>query len=51
MENVVATCPLELIHLNYLCLEPGKGKEENILVVTDHFTHYAQVYVTQSQMP
>ena len=38
LENIVATHPLELVHLNYLCLEPAKGLEENILVVTDHFT-------------
>ena len=30
LENIVATHPLELVHLNYLCLEPGKGKEENV---------------------
>ena len=48
--NIVATHPLELVHLNYSCLEPGKGKEENVLVVMDHFTCYAQAYVTQSQM-
>ena len=48
MENIVATHPLELVHLNYLCLEPGKWKEENILVVTDHFSWYTQAYVTQS---
>ena len=41
---------LELVHIDYLCMEPGKGKEENVLVVTDHFTCYTQVYVTQSQM-
>ena len=45
----MAIHPLELVHLDYLCLEPGKGKEENILMVMDHFTHYAQAYVTQSQ--
>ena len=50
MENIVATHTLELVHLDYLCLETRKGKEENILVVMDHFTHYAQAYVTQSQM-
>ena len=30
----MVTHPLELVHINYFCLEPGKGKEENILVVT-----------------
>ena len=28
MENIVATHPLELVYIDYLCLEPGKGKEE-----------------------
>ena len=49
LENIVATYPLELVHLNYLCLEPGKGLEENVPVVTDHFTRYAQAYVTRTQ--
>ena len=48
LENIVATHPLELVHLDYLCLELGMGKV-NVLVVTDHFTHYTQAYVTQSQ--
>ena len=38
LKNIMATHPLELVHLDYLCLEPGKGLEENIPVVTDHFT-------------
>ena len=50
MENIVATPPLELVHLDYLYLEPGKAKEENLLMVTDHFTCYAQAYVTQFQV-
>ena len=45
----MATHPLELVHLDYLCLEPGKGLEENILVATEHFTLYTQAKVTQSQ--
>ena len=38
LENIMATHPLELVHLDFLCLEPGKGQEENVLVITDHFT-------------
>ena len=49
LENIMATHPLELVHLDYLCLEPGKGLEENVLVITDHFTRYAQGYVTRIQ--
>ena len=44
LENIVAAHPLELVHLDYLCLEPGKGLEENVLVITDHFTRYVQAY-------
>ena len=43
LENTVATHPLQLVHLGYLCLEPRKGLEENVL---DYFTQYAQAYVT-----
>ena len=49
LENMVATHPLEIVCLNFLCLEHGKGLEENVLVVTDHFTRYAQAYVTWCQ--
>ena len=48
-KNIMATHPLELVHLDYLCLEPGKGLEENDLVITDHFTRYTQAYVTRTQ--
>ena len=35
LENIVATHPFQL------CLEPGKGLEENVLIVTDKFiVHY-----------
>ena len=50
MECIVAIHPLKLVHIDYLCLEPGKGKEENVLVVTNNFTQYAQAYITQLKM-
>ena len=49
LENIVATHLLELVNLIYLCLEPGKGLEENVLMVTDHFTRYTKAYVTRTQ--
>ena len=49
LENIMATHPLELVHLNYLCLESWRGLEENVLVITDHFTRYARAYVTKTQ--
>ena len=42
---------MELIHLDFLTLR-GKtrdAKSTNILVITDHFTRYAQAYVTPKQ--
>ena len=49
LENIMVTHPLELVHLNYMCLEPGKCLDENVLMVADHFTRYAKVYVTRTQ--
>ena len=46
---MVSKSPLELVHFDYQCLEPGKDLEENVLVVRDHFTRYAQAYVTRTQ--
>ena len=50
LEIIMATHPLELVHLDFLCLEPGKDWEENVLVITDHFTRSTQAYVTRTQM-
>ena len=47
--SIPVSRPMELVHLDYLCLEPCKGKIENVLVVTDHFTKYAQAFPTKSQ--
>ena len=41
---------MELIHIDYLTIESGKlNKDVNILVVADHFTRYAQAFITSSQ--
>ena len=45
LENIMVTHPLELVHLNHLY----PGLEENVVVVTDHLTRYAQAYVTSTQ--
>ncbi len=39
--HVTAHHALELIHMDYLKLEPSSGQQENVLVITDHYTHYA----------
>ena len=47
--SITFTQPLELICIDFLSLEQSKGGQQNILVVTDHFTRYAQAYPTRNQ--
>ena len=49
LDNIGTTQPLELIHLDYLQKEPSKGNIENVLIVTDQFTRYAQAYPSKTQ--
>ena len=46
---ITATYPLELIHLDFLSIGGKEDRMKNVLVVTDHFTRYAQCYVTKNQ--
>ena len=47
--NIEASQPLELIHLDYLKIEPSKGGIENVLVIIDQFTRYAQAFPSKTQ--
>ena len=49
LQPTYVTQPLELIHMNYLSLEPSKDNIENVLVITDHFTRYALAYPSKTQ--
>ena len=49
MQPIYVTQPLELVHMDYLSLEPAKGNIENVLVITDHLTRYALAYPSKTQ--
>ena len=50
IENIDATYPMQLVHMNYLMIEANdRGRDVHILVITDHFTWYAQAIITNSQ--
>ena len=51
MKPILVSYPMKLIHLNFLILggKAGDARITNILVITDHFTRYAQAYVTPKQ--
>ena len=50
LKPISFTYPLELVHLDFLTIgKEGIKKAINILVVPDHFTRYAQAYITPKQ--
>ena len=51
MSSFETSYPLEIIHMDFLPIGSKKdpNKNINVLVVTDHFTCYAQAFITTSQ--
>ena len=51
MQPILVSYPLELVHLDFLALggKTDDSKSINVLVITDHFTKYAQPYVTPKE--
>ena len=49
LETIKTHAPMELVCMDFLCLEPDRSNHRSILVVTDHFTRYAQAFPTKDQ--
>ncbi|MCG8032585.1 MAG: DDE-type integrase/transposase/recombinase, partial [Candidatus Thiodiazotropha taylori] len=47
--NITSTSPMEIVCLDYLTLEKSKGGFEKVLVITDHFSRYAQAIPTRNE--
>ena len=48
--NITSSQPMELLCIDFLSVERSKGGHEHILVVTNHFTRYAQAFPTRNQL-
>ena len=49
MKSFIAKEPMELLAIDFLFLEKGKGGFENILAVTDSFTKFSWAFPTRDQ--
>ena len=45
--NITSTAPMESVCLDFLSIERSKGFFEKVLVITDHFSRYAQAIPTK----
>ena len=49
LSHMQSSGPLDLVCIDFLSLEPDSRNVCNVLVVTDHFTRYAQAFPTNDQ--
>ena len=49
LNQITSRGPLDLVCIDFLAIEPDSRGISNVLVVTDHYTRYAQAYTTKDQ--
>ncbi|KAL6470512.1 hypothetical protein MHYP_G00216310 [Metynnis hypsauchen] len=49
LHQIISHGPMDLVCMDFLSMEPDSKGIANVLVVTDHFTRYAQAFPTKSQ--
>lgn len=49
LHQIVSSGPLDLVCIDFLSMEPDSRGVSNVLVITDHFTRYAQAFPTKNQ--
>ena len=49
LQSVTASFPLEVVHLDFLKVEDSRDQYRSVLVVTDHFTGFAQAYLAPNE--
>uniref|UniRef100_A0A8C7WVL3 Gypsy retrotransposon integrase-like protein 1 n=1 Tax=Oryzias sinensis TaxID=183150 RepID=A0A8C7WVL3_9TELE len=49
LHQITSKGPLDLVCIDFLQIEPDRRGIANVLVITDHFTRYAQAFPTKNQ--
>lgn len=49
LSHLSSTGPMELVCMDFLSIEPDSKNICNVLVITDHYTRYAQAFPTKDQ--
>ncbi len=49
LHHISSNGPMDLVCIDFLSMEPDSAGISNVLVVTDHFTRYAQAFPSRNQ--